>query len=421
MNDNAVTIKAKRAISVFRFLSSIPRDLQRHVFYQILVDSYAQSEFLTHGRALRDLVTAISTHIFNEEEIKKVCELLFPGKLSSKILTVIQAGDFEKLEDESQIRLPEIKDMLQVFAFFRWSGDGVLDLSNVIETVEDLIAEDENKYSHISVEENAFEKLGFLTLMSNTLERLSGQSEKLKPEHKCLFVRWYCSGQILDVVFDTMLNSKVTTIKRMLLNHVEAECWNDSLLCEVVNERGNEFRAFNRMLAPEVTFVTMEKQEDDELVDPLGLPDEETLKALETKKPVAEDSSDTADGFTRLFNELKNEGILKSDETSLNDFKRIFTHPDGINKIKRVRFHMKKEKRAASLLIFFYQLYNIEAYHGRPEFIEKVIERLQILITRKKQEIETKGNKRNIQAYDHDLDQHFRALMPKIINRKYKD
>ena len=413
MNDNPVTIKAKRAISVFRFLSSIPKTLQHHMFYQIIEDANAQSEFLTYGRALRDLVTAISDHIFNDKETKKVCELLFPGNLSSKILTVIQTGDFKKLEDGSQMRLPEKKDILQVFAFFRWSGDGMLNLSNLIENVEELIAEVENENTHINVEESAFEKLGFLTLMSNTLERP-------KLEKKCLFIRWYCNGQILDVVFDTIMNCKITSIKRMLLNHVKAECMKDSILCEVVNERWNEFRTFNRMLAHEISFSTMEMQEDNEQVEPLGLPDKDVLKALETKKPVAEDSLDLTDGFTKLFNELKNEGILKSEETSVTDFKKIFSNPDGVNKIKRVRFHMKKEKRVASLLIFFYQLYNIEAYHGRSEFIEKVIERLQILITRNNEEIETKGNKRNIHAYDYDLDQRFRAIMINIINKKYK-
>ena len=43
MNENPSTVSAKRAISVFRFLSSIPESIQRHVFNQILEDAFAKN------------------------------------------------------------------------------------------------------------------------------------------------------------------------------------------------------------------------------------------------------------------------------------------------------------------------------------------------------------------------------------------
>lgn len=391
MNENPDVISAKRAIAVFRFLSSIPESIQQHVFNRILEDAFAQSEFFTREQALIDLCTALSVHVFNVKDMNDVCEILFPSDVSTVVSTVIQTGDFEKLEKQP-VQLPGKLNMLQAFPYFRWSGDGELDLSNMIDSIEELIAaRNRDVHAQVANDELAFEKLGYLSLMMSSLERF--EDGFVDEKYRDIFVRWYCEGQILDVIFDTLLNCKVFSIKRWIWNYLVAECKKDKTLCEVVNERWNEFRLFNKMLAIEMSFVTIEKQEGYETAEPLGLPNDDVLNVLKLKN-----------GFEILYNEFINMGILKRDETSLNDFKMIFSNPNEYNEIKKVVFHMNKENRMASLLLFFSYIYDKDdSKEEQTRFIEKAKENLKIMIIRTKEERESKGNLRNLYSNDDDL------------------
>lgn len=356
MNENPDVISAKRAIAVFRFLSSIPESIQQHVFNRILEDAFAQSEFFTREHALNDLCTSLSVHVFNVKDMNDVCEILFPSDVSTMVSTVIQAGDFEKLEEELPIQLPGKLNMLQAFPYFRWSGNGKLDLSNMIDSIEELIAaRNRDVHAQVANDELAFEKLGYLSLMLNSLERFENGFADEK--YRDIFVRWYCEGQILDVIFDTLLNCKVFSIKRWIWNYLVAECKKDKTLCEVVNERWNEFRTFNKMLAAEVSFVTIEKEEGFETAEPLGLPNDDVLNVLKLNN-----------GFEILYNEFINMEILRRDETSLNDFKMIFSDPSETKEVKRVVFHMKYQKRTTGLLSFLWDIYRKAVELNKREF-----------------------------------------------------
>ena len=400
MNENPSTVSAKRAIAVFRFLSSIPESIQRHVFNQILEDAFAQSEFFTREHALKDLCKSLKAHIFNVKDLNDVCEILFPKDISTVVSTVIQTGDFEKLEEELPIQLPGKLNMLQAFSYFRWSGDGELDLSNMIGSIEELIAALNGKvHAQEANDEYAFEKLGYLSLMLNSLERFEAGFADEK--YRDIFVRWYCEGQILDVIFDTILNCKIISIKRWLWNHLVAGCEKNKTLCEVVNERWNEFRTFNNMLATEITFVTFELEEGYETAEPLGLPNDDVLNVLKLKN-----------GFEILYNEFITMGILKRDETSLNDFKMIFSNPDEIKEVKRVVFHMKFKQRVTSLLSFLLSIYHRKAVklEVKREFESRVRGCLKIMVGTKIEEesIETKRNRYSI---DSDLYDEFIAIL----------
>ena len=391
-------ISAKRAIAVFRFLSSLPESIQQHVFNQILEDAFAQSEFFTREHALNDLCTSLSVHVFNVKDMNDVCEILFPSDVSTMVSTVIQAGDFEKLEEELSIQLPGKLNMLQAFPYFRWSGNGELDLSNMIDSIEELIAaRNRDVNAQVANDELAFEKLGYLSLMWSSLERF--EDGFVDEKYRDIFVRWYCEGQILDVVFDTLLNCKIFSIKRWIWNHLVAECKKDRTLCEVVNDNWNEFRTFNKMLATEISFITIEKQEGYETVEPLGLPNDDVLNVLKLKN-----------GFEILYNEFIKMGILKRDETSLNDFKMIFSNPDEIKKVKRVVFHMKFQKRATSLLSFLWDYYRKAVKLEKRDFERRARECLKIMIGTEVEE-ESKETERNRYSTDFNLLRELKTIL----------
>ena len=392
MNENSDIIKTKKAIAVFRFLYSIPEDILKHVFYQIIQDAYAQCEFLTRERAILHLAYAIDAHININDggKIKKLCDILFPE--SVVISSVLLKRDFEKISNAYPQPLPEKSKMLQVFDFFRHKGH------IEIKPIEELLIATRSKSLTPLVTENVFDKLGFLTLMSSILEK------RPSTEHyQGLLIKWYCEGQILDVVFDTILNSNSFSIKRLLWNHLQNQCWKDCILCQLANERWNEFRTFNRMLASELDFKTAKKPEEEELVKPLGLPNKDVLQALEKKN-----------GFFLLYNALKNMDILDPNETTLNDFKSIFSNLDEDNNtnIRRVRFHMTNERKAASLIVYFWEDFYKTVYRGNSvEFYDDLRKCIRILVVRKKVEQDSSGKNTNIQNADTDLLKKFRDIL----------
>ena len=376
-------------MAVFRFVSSISDRLQKHMFYHIIEDAYAQSFFMAPQVAMKDLVKAISAHICYKTNEERLLRELFANN-TTEIVTALNNGEHEGVTDGIKLELPDKRIMYDAFSYFKWGGDGEPDLSHMNEHIEMLITQfvEENKQK--SEEENAFEKLGFLTLIINVNRRLS--KEVLAVKYRSIFFKWYCDGQILDVVFDTMMKSKITSVKRELLNRITEGCLKDRILCEVVNTKWNEYRTFNDMISERTRFKTEDTHSDDtdyavERVEPLGQPDKDIFAKMK---------GINNDGFKLIYSYLVENNYLNKEETKDFEFIDIFTDSKDNKRIKRVVFHLEFEYNVNNLFYFFWYWYYKDYCKNnkltKKEFFVKFKNCLKLMVMRNSQEDETMGD-----------------------------
>ena len=205
----SINVKAKNAVSVHRFLMSIPMDIQRHIFWQILGDAYSQSEFLPDEEALEQLVRALSAHYYEYKwPVSELCDNLFATE-TKELAAILQAGNLDQLSSAlmADLSLPSMKALFKEFRFFfiQDSLEGYTE--GAVNNLESMIVEMLIQANNIDTKPklNAFEKIGYLTLMANIFSKRDHIDFEL---FISMFYRWYCEGQILDVIFDTIYNSK---------------------------------------------------------------------------------------------------------------------------------------------------------------------------------------------------------------------
>jgi len=377
--------EAKNAIAVHQFLASIPEDLQRHIFKQIIEDSFAQVELLPHRDACSQFLTALKCHMLEpiNELCGKLCDLLFDESQRQEVIDAFRCDGLDKMAAIELSQLPEIGRIIRTFDFFSFRGGTDVAAANNLEGgIFFLLCNSENLGDEVYVN-NAFEGLGWLSLMENIFSK-SDQSRLFFT----LFKRWYVDGQILDVVFDTICNSKIVSIKRKLWNHLVSKCLDDARLCEIVNRRWEEFVAFNNVLS----FATSYKFETNGRID-----DNDDIEWVE---PLFEMKNSDADYF-KMYSYLVNDiNILKGDECSEEQFKDLFSARD--KRIKRVTFHVKNEKHCGALMALFYEMFKqnkseFNSISTAQEFIEQKFRKsIKCLMLKKGEVIESNYNARNM-------------------------
>ena len=382
MNQDLIRTNAKKAIAVFGFLSSIPNQLQKHVFYHIIEDAFAQSVFLTPHEATKELVTAVGAHIYFKKQEDVLLRHIFPNS-TDEIVSALQKGEYDSSTDGLGLYLPEKRLMNDAFPYFKWNGDGKLDFSNMTTEVEELIKKHFDEQKPYYDEKNAFEKLGFLTLMMNVNKHLKYSEHATK--YRSLFFKWYCDGQILDVVFDTITKSQITSVKRELLDYITERCLKDRRLFEVVNITWNEYRTFYNMIANKITFKTEDTRVDDDAIErvkPLGLPDKDIYERMT--------QSDNY-GFRCFYTYLVQNQILNRDETEDIDFINIFSDEKKNKTIKRVAFHLKYKYNVNDLFHFIWQWYTEHCHingEKKTDFFVRFKDCLKLLVLREGKEEE---------------------------------
>lgn len=234
------------AMEVFDFIIKLPSPLSEFVFKQIVEDSYYIASVQQFDEIKKQLLDSICFSFQSTKSVDMVCKYLGILNHYKEVDNLIMDGIElnKKLNDLCKFdHLPPIDDLIMAFPCFSVEVIGDDYLENMWELVRrkimDLEGVNDDNESHNRVErENCFVKLGYQSLFEKwACDCVSVGLNKT-------IYNWYCKGEIIDSILDTIFKCGVTSISRSVWDLLVKKCEQNYHLSIVTQQRYNLYRLF---------------------------------------------------------------------------------------------------------------------------------------------------------------------------------
>lgn len=240
------------AIEVIRFIINLPSPLSQFVFRQIVQNGYAVASVLPRQEQKEQLLRAVCDGLELSKQTAPVYCYLGVERNYRQLDDTVQRMDdtcstddlFEKLKELCAWEtLPPSVDLIQAYDCFSFSDNGNAEsLREIVrvrltEVMKSGIAVSQLRYS-------CFRLLGFQTLFEKWIASM------LDSNYDELFVNWYCKGEVIDVIIDTIAKSGVYSVSYALFERLKAQCEENYYLSIVVQQRYDFYRQFTASLPP---------------------------------------------------------------------------------------------------------------------------------------------------------------------------
>ena len=234
------------AMEVFDFIIKLPSPLSEFVFKQIVEDSYYIASVQQFDEIKKQLLDSICFSFQSTKSVDMVCKYLGILNHYKEVDNLIMDGIElnKKLNDLCKFdHLPPIDDLIMAFPCFSVEVIGDDYLENMWELVRrkimDLEGVNDDNESHNRVErENCFVKLGYQSLF----EKWACDCVPVGL-NKTIY-NWYCKGEIIDSILDTIFKCGVTSISRSVWDLLVKKCEQNYHLSIVTQQRYNLYRLF---------------------------------------------------------------------------------------------------------------------------------------------------------------------------------
>lgn len=240
------------AIEVFDFIVKLPTPLGEFVFKRIVEDAYSIASIQSLETIRPQLLRAICDGIQTSQGVDPICKYLGINNLSDRKVVdqlVMESDElFAILKSLYKFdHLPPMEDLVRSYSCFSIpvAGDDYEntweDIRKRMLTIVDVVG---NKDSLSTMENsNCFIKLCYQTLF----EKLA--SNNSSTQYDVLFYKWYCKGELLDTVFDTIYKCGVTSVSHALWENIVKKCEKNYYLARIVQERFDYYRVFSPNIA----------------------------------------------------------------------------------------------------------------------------------------------------------------------------
>lgn len=265
------------SIDVIKFIINLPAPLSQFVFRQIVCNGYKMASVLPKQEQKDHLLKAVSLSIELSKQTAPVyCYLNVEHhyrRLDEAVQQMDETTGTELLFNElkhlcSWDTLPDSAELIHAFDCFSFSDNGNTEsLREIIRMrLEDVLYENPNidkvlQNSHCS----CFLQLGYQTFFEKWIASM------LDATFDDLFVKWYCKGEVLDIVIDTIANCGVYTVSQSLFERVVSQCAENYHLSNIVQQRYDYYRQFTASLSP-YQFVYKGVVKQNQLTKSMALP-----------------------------------------------------------------------------------------------------------------------------------------------------
>ncbi len=341
----------EKAFSTYLFFSKLPSPLSSIVFKRIIDDSYCIASSLPKATRLDSVIEGISNAIDLD------CDDFSP-LLDYLQIRVVEKNDIDSTiskNDRGRIKkalnskvtlrgLPAKENLVDSFPCF---SQTVLDndvIPNYKEIVRNRLTAFSLKYgnqffeSPMPLKIRPFQTLGYKTLFN---EWFNDETDR---QIDLLLFRWYCKGDLLCIVLDTIFRGESTSISRVMWKYLNDACEKDPYLREITQEQYEEYRIFVPSVPPH-EFVFKGKKPLETDAESLGL--FPTLPRVVRKQRINGYLNENE--IFALYEKLIENGFLDRNETPFEAFSKVFS---GEGRCARpIKWHGQQKELATFLAI----------------------------------------------------------------------
>ena len=247
-----ITRYCHNATEVWEFLCKMPSPLSQMVFKRAADIAYTFALVQTPETAKRQLLEAIAYSVestSSEEEILHLATCLEAEDYAEEISWNLGAEpailcDY-LLEHCTWSQIPPKEGLLRAHGAFRISDNAEAGTDEFLHRLRENFNRGmvlgENPADSIG---NPFLLMGFQTLLEKWACSI------LPRELDSLMFRWYCKGEIIDLVIDTILNSGICFVSDSILKFMDKEAEYRYYLSVVFQERFDNMRRHSLSLQP---------------------------------------------------------------------------------------------------------------------------------------------------------------------------
>lgn len=315
------------AIEVSKLVSSLPSPLDAFVFRQILMNGYAVCAVIPQQEAVQQLIEAacmsfstsndpqpfmkllVNMNDFNSDRFKQV-EHCLDEIVDNSMLARQRLAEILN-EVKNQESFPQLEQVFSLYRIFSQPVSRAVYVEGLRVPLRKKLTELIQKNPLMAVEPledepNAFKYLGFQTFLLTWC--FSSESCK-RLDH--LFFRWFCKGELLDIILDTMANCQSHFIRQSFMDLLIDWSKNDSRLTSILQQRYDRYLTCSTQLPPHHFESTVNsfsiKQEGKvgalDCIEGLqkGKSYEDALQALYTQLSLLKKIECTSDTFSTAF------------------------------------------------------------------------------------------------------------------------
>ena len=324
---DTASVYLDNAKTTIEFLVDIPSVLSKYIFFCITAEAYDMATFFPMVEIKDQFITAVLENCY-QRKTAYIKEVWMNLTTSSLLKEKINNCNFylELIKNEAWWELPSLQSLNGCFEYFDVSDRNVVkwDLKcfplgqRLIST---LRRDGVNIYLSGDVfleTDNCFQKLGYKTQYINIYNNDSDKYDKL-------FFRWYCMGEVLDIVLETIFSNRNIQLSKSLYCHLMEACKDNNMLAKLVQARYDQIVSYHPGLK-NITFYDGQSKPvvvDNEIVEEIE------MESLPYGVGKIKGYSD--DDYVRLFKSLIKLGPLRHVDyvekygNSLDDFLSVFS------------------------------------------------------------------------------------------------
>lgn len=344
-NDNHINIDrdVDIALDVFLFLTSIPSPLAEFVYKRIVDEAYSIANAISFEKAKSQLIESICENINTMvEDINPICHFLGISRYYKDMEnSIVDKEALVTLLEQKCAweKLPSIEGLIQSYPCYsikitgtEWMADTRATLWNKLtELYETKGKEYFSNSNTILVKNNCFQRLGYQTFFLNWLGNES------VPADDVVFYNWYCRGELMDVVLNTIYTCNNDLISKSLLAWLIHQCELHQSLAIITQIRYDMLRQILPHLSIQ-SFDYKGEKINNSIINPVF--------ALESIPKSKNDSTPIdSHSMEKLYNKLKEMGYI---DCVFTEFNSIFS--SRCNKVRPIRW-LKEVRELANFLL----------------------------------------------------------------------
>ena len=257
------------AIEVFDFILKLPSPLGEFVFKRIIEDAYFIASVQQFDKVKEQLIESICNSFQSSQSVDPVCRYLGILNHYKEVDSLVTDTDGlnKKIKEICKLdQLPQIEGLILTYPCFSYQINGDDYLDNTRELVRVRVMEREERKGNTIVKDltendNCFIKLGYQTLFEKWV------CNCLPSNYNEMVFRWYCKGELIDSVLDTIYKSGATSVSRSLWELLVHKCEQHFYLSKITQQRFDYYR----IITPELTYYDFKykgemKQKDIDII-----------------------------------------------------------------------------------------------------------------------------------------------------------
>ena len=280
------------AIQVYSFFITLSPTLSKYIFGRILHDAYEVAYLHSTNLALTLLENVLKSNP-NIENLKIKSLLNKKWEHLPPIKQLIQTYDcFDKNQYRYEYReYPELWKRLSIYIKNNDDWDSIIN-----ET--------------IPIEQNCFCKMEYIIAFQKwNIKYATKEDEEYLSDFDIQCFKWYCMGELIDIIFNIIYNSTQTDISHALLDKLKETCENNIIFSKVVQKRYDKYREIRPYLK-HIIFAPSGYNENNEVKKGLGpIMDVIYVKNEKTAKEITDEQ------YKKLFELLCQKKPLDKDIT----------------------------------------------------------------------------------------------------------